>query len=65
VIALHEFNKAELKIRKPIVQVDPKTKMRLSAIQLIAAETERRSDALKILEKVISITIHIAISYRI
>lgn len=52
VLALHEFNKAELKIRKPQQLVNKKTQMRLSVSELNQADVERRADALKILEKV-------------
>ena len=47
-----EYIKAEYLIKKPGPVVDPKTNMRLNSIQIKRQEIERRSEALRIMEKV-------------
>lgn len=49
---LHEFNKAEILIKKAGSLIDNKTGMRLNSIQIKIQEVERRIEALKLLEKV-------------
>lgn len=49
---LHEYNKAELYIKKAGPLIDNKTGMRLNSIQIKMQEVERRIEALKIMEKV-------------
>ncbi|CAD8135763.1 unnamed protein product [Paramecium octaurelia] len=49
---LHEYNKAELFIKKAGPLIDNKTGMRLNSLQIKMQEVERRIEALKTMEKV-------------
>jgi hypothetical protein len=49
---LHEYNKAELFIKKAGPLIDNKTGMRLNSVQIKMQEVERRIEALKLMEKV-------------
>lgn len=51
---MHEYNKAELFIKKAGSLIDNKTGMRLNSIQIKMQEVERRIEALRILEKVMT-----------
>lgn len=55
---LNEYNKAELLIKKPGPVIDSKTGMKLNNVQLKLQEIERRSQALKILEKVMIVRLN-------
>ena len=48
---LTEYTKAELLLKKPSAEIDPKTGMKLNTIQRQLEDFERRTEALKILDR--------------
>lgn len=46
-----EYTKAELLIKKPLQEVDPKTGMRLNTLQKQLEDFDRRVEALKLLDR--------------
>lgn len=46
-----EYTKAELMLKKPSAEIDPKTGMKFNTIQRQAEDYERRIEALKILDR--------------